>query len=484
MIEMATGLWVALVFGVVPLAGCLFWNWNDIRYALPHYHRSSEGGGMLPPGYMGIPFLGEMLAFIWYFKIVRRPNDYITSKLRRYGSDGGLYRTHLFGSPSIIVCPPSAIKFVLQSDSNFLPEWPAPELVGVNALVSVEGDSHARVRNFVLRCINKPDALRRIALMVQPRVTASLKSWAQKGRILVHKEAKKVTFGNIGKFFAGFESDPVLDTLDELFKGLMNGIRSQPINFPGTAYHHAFECRNKAMAIFRQEMEKRRENASDARDDLMEGLMQMKDEQGKHLSDVEILDNIVSLVLAGYASTSLAIMWTLYYLGKYPDVVEKLQEEHVPISKRLNGESITYDDVSTCKYSSKVVEEVLRMANISAFIFRTARKDVEYKGYKIPKGWKVLCWIRYTHENPEIFEDPTDFNPERWNKPAKPGTFLVFGGGSRICPGNMLARLQVSIIIHHLVVGYRWKLVNPDAGMAYLPYPKPVDDVEIDITKI
>ncbi|XP_075480692.1 ent-kaurenoic acid oxidase 1-like [Primulina tabacum] len=483
MIEMATGLWVAFAIGVVPLAGCLFWYWNDIWYVLPHRLRRSGGGGELPPGYMGIPFLGDMLAFLWYFKIVRRPDVYITSKLRKYG-DGGIYRTHLFGSPSIIVSTPSANKFVLQKDSNFTAEWPTPEIVGVTSLVSVQGDSHARVRSFVVRCINQPDALRRIALMVQPRITSSLKLWAKKGRIVVHKEVKKVTFENIGKFFAGFEPGPVLDTLDDLFKGLMNGIRSQPINLPGTAFHHALQCRNKAISIFREEMEKRRKNASNAKDDLMEGLMQMKDEEGKHLSDIEILDNIVSLVVAGYASTSLSIMWAFYYLAKYPNVLEKLQEEHIPISKRLDGEFITYDDVSKCEYTSKVVEEVLRMANISAFIFRTAKDDVEYKGYKIPKGWRVICWVRYIHENPENFEDPRCFNPDRWNEPAKPGTFLVFGGGPRICPGNMLARLQVSIIIHYLVVGYRWKLVNPDAGMTYLSHPKPADDVEIDITKI
>ncbi|KZV23348.1 ent-kaurenoic acid oxidase 2-like [Dorcoceras hygrometricum] len=430
---------------------------------------------------MGIPFLGDMLAFLWYFKVVRRPDVYITSKLRKYG-DRGLYRTHLFGSPSIIVSTPSANKFVLQADSDFIMEWPTHEIVGATSLVSVEGASHDRVRSFVVRCINRPDALRRIALVVQPRITASLKQWAHKGRIVVHKEAKKVTFENIGKFFAGFESEPVLDTLDDLFKGLISGIRSQPINLPGTTFHHALQCRNKAIAIFREEMEKRRKDASNAKDDLMEGLMKMKDEEGKHLSDIEILDNIVSLVVAGYASTSLSIMWAVYYLAKYPNVLEKLQhaesqEEHIPIHKRLDGEYITYDDISKCKYTNKVVEEVLRMANIAAFIFRTAREDVEYKGYKIPKGWRVICWIRYIHENQENFEDPRFFNPDRWNETATPGTFLVFGGGPRICPGNMLARLQVSIIIHYLVVGYRWKLVNPDAGMTYLPHPKPADDV-------
>nr|ALI58397.1 ent-kaurenoic acid oxidase 3 [Scoparia dulcis] len=484
--ETESGLWVTLLVGAVPFLGFILWWWNDLRYALPIISLDrSPGGGKLPPGYMGLPFLGEMPAFLWYFKFLRRPDDYINSKRLRYGDGEGLYRTHLFGSPSIIAFSPSANKFVLQNEASFFLEWPSVELVGSTSLVAVEGSSHTRVRSLVIRAINQPDALCRIAIMVQPRIIAALNLWAQKGRITLYKEAKKVTFANIGKYFASFEPGTVLDTLDDLFKGLTDGFRAQPINFPGTAYHRALQCRKKATGVFREEMERRKESdASNAKHDLMEGLMQMKDEDGKQLSDVEVLDNIVSLVVAGYTSTSLAIMWAFYYLAKCPHVLERLREEHVPIAKRINGEFITYKDITTCKYTTKVVEEIIRLANIASIIFRTAKEDVKYKGYKIPKGWKVVCWARYLHTNPENFDDPMCFNPERWNEPPKPGTYLVFGGGTRICAGNMLARLQVAILLHHLVVGYRWKLVNPDAGMTYLPHPKPVDEVEVSISKL
>ncbi|KAG8379115.1 hypothetical protein BUALT_Bualt07G0054500 [Buddleja alternifolia] len=448
-------------------------------------YRRSDSSAKLPPGYMGILLLGEMLVFLWYFKVLRRPDDYVDSKRRKYGDGAGLYRTHLFGSPAIIVCIPSANKFVLQNESSFFLGWPTVELAGATSLLAAQGASHTRLRSFVTRAVNQPDALRPIALMVQPQVTTALKLWAQKGRIKVYKEAKKVTFANIGRYFASFEAGLVLDTLDELFKGLIDGFRAYPLNFPGTAFHRALQCRKKAMAIFKEQIEKKKKyDASEARSDLMEGLMQMKDEDGKQLSDIEVLDNIIGLVIAGYTSTSLAIMWAFYYLAKYQDVLKRLRDEHIPIAQKLNGDFITYDEISSCQYTSKVVDEIIRLANISAFIFRTAGENVEYKGYKIPKGWKVVCWLRYLHTNPENFEDPMCFNPDRWNEPPKPGTYLVFGGGSRICAGYKLARLQIAIFLHHLVVGYRWELVNPDAGMSYLPHPKPADEVEIDISKL
>ncbi|KAL1541578.1 ent-kaurenoic acid monooxygenase [Salvia divinorum] len=472
------GFWVAVA---VALAA-LFWWWNDYWYALPF--RLHRGGVKLPPGNMGIPFIGEMPAFLWYFKVLCHPDDFINAKRRKYGDGIGLYRTYLFGSPTIITCTPSATKMVLQDESSFSMSWNNVELVGATSLVAVEGPAHSRVRALVVRSVNQPDALRKITLMVQPQVLASLISWSNRGRITAFKEAKKVTLASIGMYFASIESEDVLETIDDLVKGIISGLRAYPINFPGTALHYALQCRRRAKAIFRKELEKRNKfEASVPKNDLMEALMQMKDEEGNRLSEDEVLDNIVTLILAGYTSTSVAIMWAVYYLAKYPEVLLKLREEHMLISKKL-GDLVTYEEIVSCKYTAKVVEEIIRMANISSFVVRTAKKDVDYKGYRIPKGWKVACWFRYFQTNPEHFEDPMCFNPDRWNEAPKAGSYLVFGGGPRMCAGNMFARLQVSVLLHHLVLGYRWKLVNPNAGMTYLPLPNPTDDVEIDITQI
>ncbi|XP_059645045.1 ent-kaurenoic acid oxidase-like [Cornus florida] len=482
--EITVGL--ALVLGVVPLIGWWLWWWNDLWYGLPVKLRCFRSGTKLPPGHMGLPFFGEMLTFLWYFKLRRRPDEYINSKRSNYGDGVGLYRTHLFGSPGIITCSPSFIKLVLQSPVDFIVEWPTVDILGTNSLTALKGSTHTRVRGFVTRAINHPDPLRWIAQMMQPGVVAALQSWAQKGRIIAIDETKKVIFENIGKLFASLEPGPVLTHLDELFEDMVKGLRAYPINFPGTTFHHALQCRKKAIAIFRNEMEKKKKNRDSANttNDLMDGLMQIKDEEGRQLSDMEVLDNIVSLVVAGYESTSHSIIWAIHYLAKYPEVLQKLREENIQLSKNKNGEFITSDDIAKMKYTNKVVEETIRLANISPIMFRKANKDVEYKGYKIPKGWKVYLWVRYLHTNPENFEDPMCFNPDRWNEPPKPGTYQVFGGGVRICAGNMFARLQIAVFLHHLAIGYKWELVNPKAETSYLPHPKPVDGVEIVFGKI
>ncbi|KAI3888566.1 hypothetical protein MKW92_005532 [Papaver armeniacum] len=462
--------WFALVFGGAPLLVWVLLNWwNEIWYIGPLKLRYG-GYVKLPPGTMGLPYFGEMLSFLWYFKILRRPDDFIEAKRQR-SCTGLASSEHRLSSP------------VLRLRTSEL------------SVAVVNGKAHTRLRSYVVNAINSPDALKRIVLVVQPRISSSLQMWADKGTLNGMKEIKKVTFANIGKMFANFEPGPVLDLLDGYFAGILGGVRAQRINVPGTAYHHALKCRKSATDIFRKELESRRLHAKsqiEERNDLMDGLINMKDEQGEQLGDEEVLDNIVSLVIAGYESTSLASMWALYYLAKFPDVLQKLRvsddlhmnDENLAMTRKKNGDFITAKDISELKYTNKVVEETIRFANVAPFIFRLVKEDTEYQGYKIPKDWKIIIWLRHLHIDPRNYNDPMSFNPDRWNGPAKPGTFQVFGGGARICAGNMLARVQIAIFLHHLAIGYKWELINPGTKITYLPHPKPEDGLQIKFRRI
>lgn len=103
-----------------------------------------------------------------------------------------MFRTHLFGAPSIIVYTPNIHKFVLHKEDKLITEWPTIELMGRTSLVAVHGKAHTRVRNFVTNVINRPDALNRIAALVQPRMINALQSWAQIGKINARFETQKV----------------------------------------------------------------------------------------------------------------------------------------------------------------------------------------------------------------------------------------------------------------------------------------------------
>lgn len=145
-------------------------------------------------------------------------------KLCRYGDGVGMYRIHLFGKPSVIVFLPTVSKFVFRDDKSFILEWPNVELVEEKSLVSVHRNAHIRLRSFVSRSINQPDALRQITLVVQLQMISALQSWIEHDKIIAYKELKKVTFENIGMNFASFEpglySISLTNTLPEWLRDL------------------------------------------------------------------------------------------------------------------------------------------------------------------------------------------------------------------------------------------------------------------------
>ncbi|CAN1225196.1 Cytochrome P450 90B1 [Linum perenne] len=152
------------------------------------------------------------------------------------------------------------------------------------------------------------------------------------------------------------------------------------------------------------------------------------------------------------------------------------------------------------EFTQCVISETLRLGNVVRFLHRKALKDVRYKGYDIPCGWKVLPVIAAVHLDGSVFEDPQSFNPWRWLQTnngrgsstapnvAAPNNnyFMPFGGGPRLCAGSELAKLEMAVFIHHLVLNYEWELAEDDQAFAfpYLDFPKglPIRVKRRDIT--
>ena len=158
------GWWLAIAL-LPPLLALAICHGNDAfhraAFALKRWLHGRPRA-RLPPGHMGLPFVGENPALKRYFRRARRPDGFVHDKKRRYGdATAGLYRTHLFGSPAVLVCSPAANKLVLQSPDSFGVCWPAPDLVGASS--------------------------------IQPRVAAVLRSWAHKSTVTAAVETKKVS---------------------------------------------------------------------------------------------------------------------------------------------------------------------------------------------------------------------------------------------------------------------------------------------------
>ncbi|KAL8161023.1 hypothetical protein V2J09_012512 [Rumex salicifolius] len=127
---------------------------------------------------------------------------------------------------------------------------------------------------------------------------------------------------------------------------------------------------------------------------------------------------------------------------------------------------LTWSDCKSMPFTQCVVNETLRVANIISGIFRRTTSDVQFGEYTIPKGSKVFASFRAVHMNEDYFKDARTFNPWRWQSEngaiCPPSVYTPFGGGSRLCPGFELARVSMSVFLHHLISRFSWTPTEDD----------------------
>ncbi|GMY20746.1 beta-amyrin 11-oxidase-like [Fagus crenata] len=145
------------------------------------------------------------------------------------------------------------------------------------------------------------------------------------------------------------------------------------------------------------------------------------------LEDEDITDLLLLFLTAGFDSSAISTLWAIIHLTEHPEALKK----------------------------AKAIDEMLRMTSLFS-IFREEKVDVSINGYIIPKGWKVLVWYGAVHMDSEIYENPRNFNPSRWNNlKARAEAFMRLGAGSKFCPGSDLAKLVITIFLHHFLLNYK-----------------------------
>jgi cytochrome P450 len=212
-----------------------------------------------------------------------------------------------------------------------------------------------------------------------------------------------------------------------------------------------------------------RRQASPPRDDLLQILLDARDERGAPMSRRQLKDEVMTLFLAGHETTATALSWTWYLLGKHPDVEQEL---HATLDRVLAGRLPMVDDLHALGYVERVVTEAMRLLPPVWAIGRQAIEPVQVGGYDLSKGTLVSMSQWVMHRDPRWFDQPDRFWPDRWldSQSRKPPRFayLPFGGGPRQCIGNSFALLEATLLLATLARRYRLELV-PDHPIGLWP---------------
>ncbi|CAL5210451.1 unnamed protein product [Lathyrus oleraceus] len=447
----------------------------------------------LPPGDMGWPLIGNLFTLIQDFKN-GQPDSFITNIMLKYGRNG-IYKNHLLGTPSIIICEPEMSRRVLLDDVNFKPGYPKPVAKLLQSKFAVDGSKadHRHFRSQFTPPIVDNKGLEMFLERIEDIVVHSLEEVSSmKHPVELLKEVKKVSFTAIVHVFMGSCNHNVVKKIESLFEDLMNGLNSLPINVPGFTFHNALKAREKIVKILEPLVSERSKKIKNGqhegeRKDFMDILLDMKDVNGRKMEDGDISDLLIGLLAAGHESTATGIMWTIIYLTNHPHFLKIAKEEQEEILKtRADSQKrLSFSEVKKMVYLSKVINEMLRCVNFPFSIFREAKSDVHINGYLIPKGWRVLVWIRALHMNSEYHSNHQQFNPSRWDDHTiKVGTFLPFGAGSRLCPGSNLAKLEISVYLHHFLLNYRLERMNPECCNTNWPIYLPTDNCLSKVIKV
>nr|BAG12741.1 ABA 8-oxidase [Lactuca sativa] len=428
----------------------------------------------LPPGTLGWPYIGE--TFELYSQ---NPNVFFTSKVKKYGS---IFKTHILGCRCVMISSPAAAKLVLVTKSHlFKPTFPASKerMIGKQAIFFHQGDYHFKLRRLVLRAFT-PESIKHMVSHIESITIDALQSWENR-LINTFQEMKTFTFNVALLSILG--NDEVLnrDDLKRCYYILEKGYNSMPINLPGTPFHKSMKARKELAKIIAKIISRRRET-KEQHNDLLGSFME--DKEG--LTDEQIADNVIGVIFAARDTTASVLTWIIKYLAENPAVLEAVTDEQqaIKMSKDECNEDkgLSWVDTKKMPITSRVIQETLRVASILSFTFREAVEDVQFEGYLIPKGWKVLPLFRNIHHSEENFCDPEKFDPSRFMVAPKPNTFMPFGSGIHSCPGNELAKLEILVLVHHLTTKYRWSVVGAQNGIQYAPFALPQNGLPIKLS--
>ncbi|XVE90836.1 hypothetical protein DITRI_Ditri20bG0108100 [Diplodiscus trichospermus] len=445
----------------------------------------------LPPGDMGWPIIGNMWSFLLAFRS-KDPDSFIRSFVSRFGNTG-VYKVFMFGNPSVIVTTPETCKRVLNDDDAFQPGWPTStvELIGKKSFIGISYEEHKRLRRLTAAPVNGYEALTNYIPYIEEIVISALDKWSKLGEIEFLTQLRKLTFRIIMYIFLSSESEEVMEALEREYTTLNYGVRAMAINIPGFSYYYALKARKNLVDVFKSAVVERRNqkktNNIKKKKDMLDALIDVKDEKGGTLDDEEIIDIMLMYLNAGHESSGHTTMWATVFLQQHPEILEKAKAEQERIVKNRppTQKGLTLKEIRDMEYLSKVIDETLRLITFSLTVFREAKTDVNIGGYLVPKGWKALVWFRSIHLDPEIYPNPREFNPSRWDDyTPKANTFLPFGAGSRLCPGNDLAKLEISIFLHHFLLNYQLERLNPGSRIRYLPHSRPADNCWARIKKL
>ncbi|MEA5593547.1 cytochrome P450 [Rivularia sp. UHCC 0363] len=409
-----------------------------------------------PPWWQLINWIGDPIGF--QKKYSQKYGDIFSMRLSGLGSH-------------VIVANPQAIQEIFSQDSKFdigRANELAEPLIGKNSLMMMDGSRHRRERKLLMPSFHGERIQGYGEQICQ--ITKVIASQLKIGEsFIVRSRMQKVSLEIILQVVFGLSEGkryeqlkPLLtdwlDMTDSPLRSSMLFLRFLQRDWgKWTPWGRMKQRQRQILDLLQAEIEERRTKNTEKGNDILSLMMATRDEDGQAMTDGELKDELLTILLAGHETTATTLSWAFYEISRNPDVIEKLQMELESLGENPNPMEIT-----KLPYLSAVCQETLRMYPVLPVLFpRIAKSPIEIGGYQFDAETSFMPSIYLLHYREDLYPHPEQFKPERFlERQYSASEYIPFGGGSRRCLGYALAQLEMKLVIATVLSQYQLDLTE------------------------
>lgn len=424
--------------------------------------------------------------FLQQIETIFYPLEFLERCAKQYGD---IFLTNSFGNlETLIVSHPQDLQELFNPTNKILDapgtanEMFKPQL-GENSLIIQDGERHQKQRKLIMPPFHGEQMVnygQQICAITQQMI-----EHLKPGETFIARHlSEEITMAIILKIVFGIEEKLRYEKLKDLITSWQDltssALSASVLLLPflqkdlgaWSPWGRFQRLRQQIDEKLMTEISEHRQQAQSSSSDVLSLLIQAKYENGEVMSDVELKDNLLTLLIAGHETTATAIAWALYWIHHQPEIYEKLLSE----LQSLN----TPDPIKIAQlpYLTAVCQETLRIHPVVLFTFpRVTLRAVNLRGYDVAAGTYVTPCIYLTHHREDLYPQSDKFLPERFiNRKYSPYEFWPFGGGSRQCLGQVFALFEMKLILATILLNSQLKLEEkapvPPARRGFLVSPQ------------
>jgi cytochrome P450 len=398
-----------------------------------------------PPG-PALPKIGTTA--LW----MKRPFGLLEACARRYGEP---FSFNLFGFPRLVVVyTPEAVKHVFADDGDTFAAGrfnrSLAGLLGDKSVLMLDGAEHKRHRKLLLPPFHG-ERMERYGEAMMAATDHALARWRIGETFPLHPQTQDITLRVIVRTVFGLEEGPRFDEMCLRMKRILDLGAWPPLLIPFMQrdlgawspwgrFRRAVDAGDEYLYA-----EIRTRRASKVRgDDILSLLLDARDEAGNPMTDLELRDELTTLLVAGHETTATALAWAVRWTLETPGLLDRVRDE-------IGSEPLTAARAAELPLVDAIVREAMRLNPVIPIVGRVLERPAHVAGYDLPKDTPVVCSIYLAQRRPEVYPDPQRFSPDRFlAKRFSPSELFPFGGGVRRCIGAAFAMYEMRIVLARL----------------------------------